>query len=374
MGKISKLALSNQNKNLKIALIGYRLRGGGAEKVQANLSFFFERNGISVTHIIVLDELGYPFAGKVENLGKLKNNSNGVFNKLKRMFYLKQFLNKEQFDLLIDFRFRNKPFQEFFISKWIYKTPTIFTVHSYLIDHYIPKNRLLAQLIYAQKPIVAITQAAKKRIEVAHGFKNVHCIYNPIDVVEISKVYNESIPFDFDFIISMGQMETDIKQFDVLISAYAKSNLPQKNIHLVLLGEGKLQVNYKELAVKLGIEDKVHFVGYANNPFAYIRKALFYVLTSKNEGLPVSLLEALACETPLVAYDCLSGPNEIIVPNKNGVLVPNQDKNALIAAFNKMLNDVDFYQNCKQNCSNSLVSFEIENVGKQWVQLINQTL
>lgn len=366
--------MSNQNNNLKIALIGYRLRGGGAEKVQANLSFFFERNGISVTHIIVIDGLGYPFAGKVENLGLLKNNSNGVLNKLKRMFYLKQFLKKEQFDLIIDFRFRNKPLQEFLISKWIYKSPTIFTVHSYLIDHYIPKNRFLAQLIYAQKPIVAITQAAKNRIEQTYNFNNVHCIYNPIDVFEISKKYDESIPLDFDFIISMGQMETDIKQFDVLISAYFRSQLPSKNIHLVLLGEGKLQVKYKNLVAKLGIKDKVHFVGYTNNPFAYIRKALFYVLTSKNEGLPVSLLEALACETPLVAYDCLSGPNEIIQPNINGILVPNQDVKALILAFNKMQDDADFYQNCKNNCLKSLAPFAIETIGKQWLQLIKETV
>ena len=172
----------------------------------------------------------------------------------------------------------------------------------------------------------------------------------------------------------MGQIETDIKQFDVLISAYAKSNLPNKNINLVLLGEGKLQVKYKELAAKLGIESKVHFVGYTNNPFAYIRKALFYVLTSKNEGLPVSLLEALACETPLVAYDCLSGPSEIIQPNINGILVPNQDVKALILAFNKMQDDAGFYQNCKNNCLNSLAPFAIETIGNQWLQLIKETV
>ena len=123
------------NKKIKIALVGYRLGIGGAEKVMANLSFFFEKNGIEVHNIIVLDVVSYPFSGKLVNLGLLKNKRNGLFNKLYRLVFLKKYLNENKFDYIIDFRFRNKPLQELLIAKFLYKSKTIFTVHSYLIDN-----------------------------------------------------------------------------------------------------------------------------------------------------------------------------------------------------------------------------------------------
>jgi len=75
------------NKKTKIALIGYRLGIGGAEKVMANLSVFFDKQGIDVHNIIVIDEVSYEFSGALLNLGKLKNKSNGIFNKLFRFFF-----------------------------------------------------------------------------------------------------------------------------------------------------------------------------------------------------------------------------------------------------------------------------------------------
>ena len=100
------------NKKNKIALIGYRLGIGGAERVMANLSVFFEKHGVEVHNIIVIDEVSYNFSGKLINLGKLKNKSNGIINKLNRYLFLKNYLNENNFDFIIDFRFRNKPIQE----------------------------------------------------------------------------------------------------------------------------------------------------------------------------------------------------------------------------------------------------------------------
>ena len=108
------------NKKIKIALIGYRLGIGGAEKVMANLSVFFVKQGIDVHNIIVIDEVSYAFSGKLINLGKLKNKSNGIFNKLNRYLFLKNYLNENNFNFIIDFRFRNKPLQELLIAKFLY--------------------------------------------------------------------------------------------------------------------------------------------------------------------------------------------------------------------------------------------------------------
>ena len=76
----------------KIALVGDMLGEGGAEKVQARLSFYFEQQGVEVHHIIVRDIVTYQYAGTLFNMGKLKNKSNGLFNKLKRLLALKKYL------------------------------------------------------------------------------------------------------------------------------------------------------------------------------------------------------------------------------------------------------------------------------------------
>ncbi|MFV8326799.1 glycosyltransferase [Flavobacterium sp. ZS1P14] len=363
------------NKKIKIALIGYRLSHGGAEKVMAILSQFFEKQGIEIHNIIVLDNVSYSYSGKLVNLGKLKNASNGLFNKWNRLMFLKKYLDENNFDYIIDFRFRIKPIQELIISKWLYKSKSIFMVHSYLIDHYMSNWSFLSRLTYGDcYKIVSITDESKALIERKHQLKNVIRIYNPIAIDSIVAMSTELNELSFAYIMGMGQMETNIKQFDKLIAAYAESILPKNDIHLVLLGEGERKGMLQKLARERNIEEKVHFLGYQNNPFKYLKKANFFVLSSLNEGLPNVILESLACGTPVVAFDCLSGPKEMIQHRENGLLVENQNIEKLTAAMNLFVEDKNLYRYCKQNTWQSVQSFSISTIGKQWLDVMEISL
>jgi len=75
-------------------------------------------------------------------------------------------------------------------------------------------------------------------------------------------------------------METNVKQFDKLIEAYSNSILPNQNIHLVLLGDGERISIFKALVKQKKSEEKVHFLGYQNNPYKYLRNAKFFILSS----------------------------------------------------------------------------------------------
>ncbi|WP_035649065.1 glycosyltransferase [Flavobacterium sp. ASV13] len=360
------------HKKKKIALIGYRLSGGGSDKVMANLSLFFEKQGFEVDIIIVLDEVSFPYSGKLVNLGLLKNESNGIFNKVKRLKALRAYLNQNKFDFIIDFRFRTKIIQELILARFIYNAKTIFTVHSFLIDHYMPNNSWLTRLMYNHCfANVAITNEMKTLIESKHKLQNIVTIHNPVNFEEIKEKQNEKIDLKFDFIIAVGQYENEIKQFDKLISSYAKSDLKEKQIHLVILGNGdesKLQKTISDHK----IQNFVHLLGYQNNPFKYLSKAKFLVLSSKNEGFPNVILEALACEIPVVSFDCDFGPRDMITTFENGILVENQNWEKLTEALNLLISDEDLYQKSKQNTLKSIEPFLLEKIGNQWLNLLQR--
>jgi len=175
----------------------------------------------------------------------------------------------------------------------------------------------------------------------------------------------------FDFIIAVGKYENEIKQFDKLISSYAKSDLKEKQIHLVILGNGdesKLQKTISDHK----IQNFVHLLGYQNNPFKYLSKAKFLVLSSKNEGFPNVILEALACEIPVVSFDCDFGPRDMITTFENGILVENQNWEKLTEALNLLISDEDLYQKSKQNTLKSIEPFLLEKIGNQWLNLLQR--
>ena len=359
-------------KNYRLCLVSDQLATGGAERCSALLSNYFEKHNCDVYHVIVVDKIEYDYSGKVFNLGKLKNNSNGFFNRLKRFKALKHFFATHEFDFIIDFRVKMNQWQEFYIAKFIYKSPLIITVHSYMTNLYFPKNRYLANKIYSDSyKIITVSSKIEEKIKSNFPYSQLQTIYNPLDFDAINEHANQAFKKDFEYILAVGRMNDDVKQFDQLIQSYSKSELPNQNIKLVFLGDGDLRSNYELQAKQLGLENNIIFEGKVANPYQYMKNANCVVLCSKNEGFPTVLIESLACETPVIAFDCFSGPSEIIQNNENGMLVENQNFNQLIVAMNKMISDTIFYLHCKQNAKSSVEAFSLKKIGNQWMQLFN---
>lgn len=145
--------------------------------------------------------------------------------------------------------------------------------------------------------------------------ENLIKIYNPIDLELINKqIHQKSSPFpksEFKNVVAIGKM-TNQKGFDLLIQSLAESREKDSKIKLWVLGEGKELDNYKRLARILEIEDDVHFVGRQCNPFLWMKHADLFILSSRYEGLPNVLLEALACGCKVVTTDHPGGTREIM--------------------------------------------------------------
>jgi glycosyltransferase involved in cell wall biosynthesis len=363
--------VADQDKKYKIALIGDSLSQGGAEKVHAQLSIYFDSQGFDVHNCIFVDAVAYEYAGGLLNLGQIKPKASSIIRKWHRFFALQKFIKSNRFDGVIDFRMRPSFLLEFILSRIIYPKNAVFTVHSGVLNFYFPNNTFLSRLIYKNKKIVTVSKAIHNKIITNSFSVQISTIYNPIDFEKTASLKDEPI-IEFNYILAVGNMNTDIKQIDKLIIAYSKSSLPKQNIKLIVLGDGKLKIGYQKLVEDLNLASLVLFKGTLQNPFPYYKNAKYLVLSSKNEGFPNVIIESLACQTPVVVFDCFSGPREIITNNYNGILVENQNFEKLTKAMNLMISDEELYQNCKSKALESVQKFSIETIGKQWLEYIKQ--
>jgi glycosyltransferase involved in cell wall biosynthesis len=358
----------NEQDRPRIVLIGDSLGGGGAEKVHAMLSVFFESRGLIVSNCIFVDDVRYSYGGSLLNIGSIKQDSGTLVRRIAQLRTLRHFFNRNHFDYAIDFRMHYSFIREYIFSKFIFPKHTVYTVHSGILEYYFPKSSSLSKLIYRNHRVVGVSEKLVETI-INKGYANdVTCIGNPIAINSLDS--SNSLSGRGEFILAVGSMESDIKQFDKLIRAYASSVLPDNNIKLIILGEGRLLPEYKQLVRQLKLDAFVSFDGFVASPEPYYRSAKFTVLCSKNEGFSNALAESLANGTPVISFDCFCGPGEIIIHRQNGLLVEDQNFDQLTESMTGMLLDIELYQHCKANAKQSVERFSIDNIGQKWLNFL----
>jgi glycosyltransferase involved in cell wall biosynthesis len=126
------------------------------------------------------------------------------------------------------------------------------------------------------------------------------------------------------------------KDFETLVRAFALVR-QRRPCRLVILGRGRRRDALLDLARQLGLHEDVDLPGFHPNPYAFMARSRLFVLSSRWEGMPVVLIEALAAHTPVVSTDCPSGPQEILGAHPVGALVPVGDEAAMAAAIAEWL-------------------------------------
>jgi glycosyltransferase involved in cell wall biosynthesis len=140
----------------------------------------------------------------------------------------------------------------------------------------------------------------------------------------------------------------------------------------VIFGVGKERENLEAQGKASGLGNAVRFPGRIKNPYAVFRKAGLYVSSSRYEGFPNALCEAMACGLPVIATDCPSGPREIITDGVDGLLVPNEDVDALAAAMIRMMGDEALRRGLGTEAAKITERFGVDAVMRRWEAVLRE--
>jgi glycosyltransferase involved in cell wall biosynthesis len=210
-----------------------------------------------------------------------------------------------------------------------------------------PRNSQLPKLVARLYPwadaISAVSDGVGEDLASETGIPRDRIVttYNPVVTPEMSVLARESLVHPWfcsgspPVILAAGKLKRQ-KGFDVLLEAFAKLRR-ELDARLVILGEGELRADLERRGGELGLGDDVELPGFVDNPFAYMARASLFVLSSRFEGLPGVLIQAMACGCPVVSTDCPSGPSEILGVGAYGALVPIDDSTALCSAMQETL-------------------------------------
>lgn len=175
---------------------------------------------------------------------------------------------------------------------------------------------------------------------------------------------------DFKNVLTLGRL-TYQKGFDSLIEAWAQVCKTNEDWTLSIVGSGEDEEALKDQAKRLEVLSRINFVPANKDIEQYYKKSSFYCLSSRFEGLPMVLLEAQAFGLPIVAFDCDTGPAEVVEHRTTGLLVKAGDTNQLADSLLMMINITNSeYEMMSANTIENSQKFSIQSIIKTWLSII----
>ncbi|WP_165805954.1 glycosyltransferase [Marixanthomonas spongiae] len=363
------MASKQPSTQIKICLVAISLGKGGAERSTAMLSEMLSEIGFHVTIVILNDVVDYPYQGKLFNLGKLKTANDTVAKRLQRFKKLRHFFKTGDFDYILDNRSRTSAAKELFYMHYLYKNQrVVYVVRSFNIEQYVTKQKWIAKkMIGKSEFVVGVSKAISEHINTTYHTQKAVTIYNPIAAFPENAAVEGS---NEKYILYLGRIEEQVKNFTLLLNAYQKSQLVAKDIKLKLVGSGPDVAWLNKKIQTMGLSEYVSWQGFTPMVLPYLKNALYLTLTSYYEGFPRVLIEALAAGTPVISVNCKSGPDEIIDHMKNGLLVENHSVEALSEAMNTLAFDEKLYKTCKQYAQKSVSHLTMDAIAKEWAAVL----
>lgn len=325
--------------NKDITLFISSLGGGGAEKIAVNLSNALSTLGWDVT-LMVLSLKNEKYLKDVSNDVTIINLS--VDRALKSFLPLAAHMLKNRPSKVLVFNY------ELMVVMVLLRSllNVRFKLLGRNINNYssaIPVNSIRSLLYkfiidkFYYRGDFYINQCQSMENDLLHNFpclRGKTCyIYNPVTKTSRSLKTSGSTS-NQKYFLCVGRLERQ-KGIDRAMEIFSQFSLLHPSFRLKIVGDGSLRGELSALAKKLNIDHLVDFVGYIGDVKEIYANAVATILTSHYEGFPNVLIESLAEGTPVVSYDCLTGPSEIIFSGVNGFLIDSDDVQSFVSALEK---------------------------------------
>ena len=333
----------------------------------------------------------YNLVSKIAELSKKRKILNRVLlkgyrHKSKRVFksiFLEKLSKLGKIDLIIDFDGGLKS-----VLDNLKAEKKIIWIHSSIRKHKQDNKSKISRYgeeLKKYDKIIAICQEMKEEIKELYPSLShkIEYIYNPLDCNNIIEQGNENIEkmtsyekelIESDYFLAISRLDAVQKDFETLIEGYLI--LKNKGIkeRLYIIGEGDGRVKIEKMIEEKNLTKDVILLGQKQNPYVWIKHSKLFIHSSRYEGLPTVLLEALMMDKFIVSSNCPTGPTEILTNPKAGELFNVGDANQLAEKVLKVLYDKDYQKELLKNIQLKKKEFELSEITEKFHKTIEKSM
>ncbi|NKI27113.1 glycosyltransferase family 4 protein [Arenibacter sp. 6A1] len=351
---------------MKIDFIVSSLIGGGAERVLVLLAAHLLQKGHSVSIITFNKGEDFEIDPGIQRIrlhdGGIKNHTLRSLNNLFKYYKVK--INRPE--IAISFITATNLIA-IVVAKY-FKIPIICSEH---INHLQKGNyitKFTRSIAYRFADRVTVLTTFDKPYYEKKGIK-VTVMPNPCTFSPI-KTYN---PKRDKILLAIGNLDRYYhKGFDNLIQLIHPVLKSNKDWKLKIIGSGDDGMQFlKKKVEQLLMTDQIIFTGFQSDINSILTKSQIFILSSRFEGLPMVLLEAMSQGVTCIAFDCVSGPSDIIQQGENGLLIENQNQNAMADGIGTLINNKELRTTLAQNAITSIDQYHIDRIITKWEDLFN---
>lgn len=360
---------------MKLLFFISTMKGGGAERVMAVLTDELAKRGYDITLVVMSTYPSfYPLNEKIKLIQFNERDSSSFVNrvkyKLKSMRFIRSTIKDINPDVIISFMWSLNA--TVLISSLFLKIPIIASEHSTFDLKHTFKQKI--QRFYINKLADKVTLLTEYDYNyIGDKLKNKYVLPNPLTFEPIPK-YNKKRE---KYIIAAGNIyRYDVKGFDNLIKIWGEIAHKYPHWKLLIAGGGSEEYKTKlyNLANDQNVSNQFVLLGQVKNLDERFRESSIFVLSSRYEGFGMVLIEAMSQGCACISFDCKAGPREIINNNVDGILVEDQNMEAMIMALSDLIENEEKREKLACEAIKSVKRYDASNIASTWEMLFNEVL
>lgn len=345
---------------------------GGAQRVIINLSEYLVKKGYPVTIVTITSiENEYPLPENVKrvysDITEEEMSDNRIKNFIARLQKLRRIWKEEEAGAIVSFIGKNN-FMALVTSMGL-KIPVVTSVRGEPTEeYYTPILRFLSKTLMGfSSGIILQTPDAREYFPKWIQKKSI-ILNNPLNPNFIDNYYEGPRKNE---IVTVGRLDSNKNQ-QLIIDAFCQIAGDFPEVNLILYGNGEDREKLIEYAQKTAYKNQIFLPGPIRNVKTRIEKSKIFVLSSNTEGMPNSLLEAMALGIPSISTDCpCGGPRMLMEGKENGILVPVGEVKPMAEAMRKLLTDEELWEKYSRNAYKISEELHPDKVNGQWEEYLN---